>query len=170
MFRLRTRILCAKHWQPNTADGDDYVGHMEVTGNECEACAEERFQQEVAYVKRHEIVIVKLQQAAERLHLNRWQLKVYVAGPMMGYANFNKPAFHRMERTVKRNGFQILSPAHYTEQDYKKHSYEWLIEQGLRMTLEAHAGIFLTGWQQSRGASLEHQTMCLTGRVLCYEI
>ncbi|MBB9724688.1 DUF4406 domain-containing protein [Escherichia coli] len=37
--------------------------------------------------------------------------KVYIAGPMTGYENFNREAFHRAEEALKREGHTVLNPA-----------------------------------------------------------
>ncbi|ECE8819412.1 DUF4406 domain-containing protein, partial [Salmonella enterica subsp. enterica serovar Reading] len=38
-------------------------------------------------------------------------MKVYIAGPMTGYENFNREAFHRAEKALKREGHTVLNPA-----------------------------------------------------------
>ncbi|EEC7734784.1 DUF4406 domain-containing protein, partial [Escherichia coli] len=39
------------------------------------------------------------------------RVRVYIAGPMTGYENFNREAFHKVEEELKREGHTVLNPA-----------------------------------------------------------
>ena len=39
------------------------------------------------------------------------RVRVYIAGPMTGYKNFNREAFHNAEEELKREGHTVLNPA-----------------------------------------------------------
>ena len=39
------------------------------------------------------------------------RVRVYIAGPMTGYKNFNREAFHKAEEELKREGHTVLNPA-----------------------------------------------------------
>ncbi|ENT9927962.1 DUF4406 domain-containing protein [Escherichia coli] len=39
------------------------------------------------------------------------RVRIYIAGPMTGYENFNREAFHRAEEELKREGHTVLNPA-----------------------------------------------------------
>ncbi len=39
------------------------------------------------------------------------RVRVYIAGPMTGYENFNREAFHKAEEELKREGHTVLNPA-----------------------------------------------------------
>ncbi|MDA6694505.1 DUF4406 domain-containing protein, partial [Escherichia coli] len=39
------------------------------------------------------------------------RVRIYIAGPMTGYENFNREAFHRAEDALKREGHTVLNPA-----------------------------------------------------------
>ncbi|EGF7427729.1 DUF4406 domain-containing protein, partial [Escherichia coli] len=38
-------------------------------------------------------------------------MRVYIAGPMTGYKNFNREAFHEAEEKLKQKGCTVLNPA-----------------------------------------------------------
>lgn len=38
-------------------------------------------------------------------------MRIYIAGPMTGYENFNREAFHRAKDALKREGHTVLNPA-----------------------------------------------------------
>lgn len=39
------------------------------------------------------------------------RVRVYIAGPMTGYKNFNREAFHEAEEKLKQKGCTVLNPA-----------------------------------------------------------
>lgn len=39
------------------------------------------------------------------------RVRIYIAGPMTGYENFNREAFHKAEEALKREGHTVLNPA-----------------------------------------------------------
>ncbi|ENM6975340.1 DUF4406 domain-containing protein, partial [Escherichia coli] len=39
------------------------------------------------------------------------RVRIYIAGPMTGYENFNREAFHKAEEALKREGHTVLNPS-----------------------------------------------------------
>ena len=81
--------------------------------------------------------------------------KVYIAGPMSGYEEFNFPAFNRVEELLRESyGYKhVVNPA-------KLHSttdLPWVefLKQDLRELIDCDAVFLLKGWEKSRGATLE---------------
>lgn len=102
-------------------------------------------------------------------------MKIYVAGPMRGYAEFNFPAFHAAAAQLRATGHEVFNPA---ERDNERHGVD--ISKGndsgdeevaakihgfsLRVALaedadwicrHADAIVLLPGWEASRGAKAE---------------
>jgi hypothetical protein len=101
-------------------------------------------------------------------------MRIYVAGPMRGYPEFNHPEFHAATRTLRELGHEVFSPAeHDNANGYdftgKAGAPEDMHEAGfdLRAALgddltwicrEADAIVVLVGWEKSLGAAAEVAT------------
>ena len=79
-------------------------------------------------------------------------MKVYIAGPMTGLPQFNRPAFHQAALNLSFEHHVPLNPAilpdGMTEADY--------MAVGITMLQRADAIFLLTGWQCSAGSRAEH--------------
>ena len=79
-------------------------------------------------------------------------MKVYIAGPMTGLPQFNRPAFHQAALNLSFEHHVPLNPAilpdGLTEADY--------LAVGITMLQRADAIFLLTGWQFSAGARAEN--------------
>lgn len=83
---------------------------------------------------------------------------LYVAGPMTGLPDYNRPAFREATRLLELNGFTVLSP----ERDHgipadQQQTAEWedWMRADLRLVTRADGLALLDGWTRSRGAQLE---------------
>lgn len=110
-------------------------------------------------------------------------MKVYLAGPMRGYPEFNFPTFYKAARMLRAKGYHIFSPA---ERDNERHGAD--ISKGnatgdeaiasaqhgfnLREALgadlawicsEAEAIALLPGWEKSKGAKAEYAAAIALG-------
>lgn len=114
-------------------------------------------------------------------------MKIYVAGPMRGYKDFNFPAFHAASSRLRGQGHEVFSPA---EKDQEVHGKEFakgtdgtlasIESQGfsLRRALKDDTswicdngdGIYLlTGWEHSKGAKAEKALGEALGLKIMYE-
>lgn len=94
-------------------------------------------------------------------------MKIYIAGPMTGYEQWNFPAFFDAEEKLIALGHEVINPAHNDGPDLglalesagtperPNHTWAWYMKRDLPHVLEADALCVLPGWQDSKGASLE---------------
>lgn len=99
------------------------------------------------------------------------EIKIYLAGPMRGIEEFNFPAFHSVERWLKRKGWtEIINPAKHDEENGfdptgltgnedlsdlgfdLREALAWDLDQVARST---HL-FLLNGWENSSGARAEY--------------
>jgi len=101
-------------------------------------------------------------------------MKLYLAGPMTGYPEFNFPAFHEGARRLREAGYTVFSPAekdidrvgdiftgsdgdvHKLEAEHKEFSLrEALLVDVTYICKEADGVALLPGWEASKGANAE---------------
>ena len=90
------------------------------------------------------------QQAADHDPIGR----IYLAGPMSGYPEFNYPAFHWGAGLLASAGVDPINPAR-TEGREARHGWVDFMRASLRDLADCDGVATLTGWQDSRGAALE---------------
>lgn len=82
-------------------------------------------------------------------------MKIYLAGPMTGLPEFNFPAFHAAAADLRALGHVVSSPAELPPDIGTDRPWSFYMRRGLGMLLECEAIVLLSGWAESRGASLE---------------
>lgn len=80
-------------------------------------------------------------------------MKVYIAGPMTGYPELNYPAFMEAARTLRGFGHTVVNPAELNPQDTP---YVEAMKRDIKGLLECDGLFMLSGWQASKGATLEY--------------
>ena len=88
-------------------------------------------------------------------------MKVYLAGPMRGYAELNFPAFDRATSYLRSHGHDVFSPA---DNDREK-GYDikggidvmrnCIMDDLTYIAREAQAIALLPGWEKSKGVAAE---------------
>lgn len=115
-------------------------------------------------------------------------MKLYIAGPMRGYPEFNFPAFHAAAKRLREQGHFVFSPAEKDEEVHgtgfsKEFTTGDLAEAeskgfSLRRALgddlawickEGEAVYLLKGWEASKGALAEKATAEALGLEIMYE-
>lgn len=81
-------------------------------------------------------------------------MKVYLAGPMTGYPDFNFPAFHERAAEWRAEGWDVFSPAESFGGDTSKPYAEYM-RHDIEAILSCDALAVLPNWQKSKGASFE---------------
>ena len=81
-------------------------------------------------------------------------MRIYVAGPMTGYPELNFPAFHAAAKVLRAQGHHVENPAEINA-DPKA---QWLdcMRMDIARLVTCDAVLMLPGWQNSRGALVEH--------------
>jgi hypothetical protein len=78
---------------------------------------------------------------------------------MMGYPEFNKPVFRAEAARLRALGFEVVNPAELNEGN----DGDWLacmrVDIAAIMTEKCDGIALLEGWEQSRGAPIEHRLM-----------
>lgn len=99
-------------------------------------------------------------------------MKIYIAGPMSGYPEFNFPAFFAAQERLEADGWIVFNPAEKDQEatldpnavktgdakeaiakgfDFRE-AFTW----DMNKVIEASAIYMLPGWQFSPGATAEH--------------
>lgn len=80
-------------------------------------------------------------------------MKVFISGPMSGYADYNRPAFMAAEKLLKDDGFDAFNPA------WMDVGTEWTSKELLNIDICAlshcDAIFHIHGWERSYGAVFE---------------
>ena len=88
-------------------------------------------------------------------------MRIYLAGPMRGYPDFNYPAFHEAAKVLRDMGYDVFNPAEAFDGDqslppstYLRHDFEEIVQR-------SEAMVMLPGWQESAFAL--HEKAARTG-------
>ncbi len=92
-------------------------------------------------------------------------MKIYIAGPMTGLPEFNKPAFHSKADELRSDGYTVLNPAVLPE-GLDHHEYMQIC---LPMVQVANTIYMLKGWEYSKGACMEHDHALDMGLSVIYQ-
>ncbi len=92
-------------------------------------------------------------------------MRVFISGPMTGYAGFNRAEFDAAERMLKSEGHVVLNPAVLTD-GLTQAQY---MDICLAMVRCADAVFMLQGWEASAGARAEHALAEKLGHRILYQ-
>ena len=80
--------------------------------------------------------------------------RVYVAGPMSGIEDFNRPVFNAAAAHLRANGYAVVNPAENGLPDDAPWSEH--MRRDIADLMTCGAIFMLPGWSRSTGATLEH--------------
>ena len=80
-------------------------------------------------------------------------MKIYIAGPMTGLPDYNRPAFHATADKLRGLGHEPLNPADLDLGGRARWQDD--MRATTRLLTQADAVCILPGWEKSRGACVE---------------
>ena len=92
------------------------------------------------------------------------KFKIFIAGPMRGYPNYNFDKFDRFEKLLKDNGIDCVNPGRISRKfkEVEVNNDINVYNEMVRLQQEAqktcNAILLLDGWQWSEGVKLEVKT------------
>ena len=101
--------------------------------------------------------------AAARRQAGRYT--VYIAGPITGKPGYNVDVFAAAERHLTACGHTVVNPTTLHEGPLGSLSREEYMRTDIRALLDCEAIYLLPGWQDSRGARMEHDIAVQIGLV-----
>ncbi|MGL5285661.1 MAG: DUF4406 domain-containing protein [Aeromonas sp.] len=87
---------------------------------------------------------------------------VYIAGPMAGLPNYNRPAFHAVATALTDEGFAVLNPATLPD-GLSEGQYMQICCQMVHVSDRV---MVLPGWEKSEGARIEVQLAQKAGKIV----
>jgi len=88
--------------------------------------------------------------------------RIYIAGPMTGLARWNRPAFELAARTLRAQGWEVVSPIEISDAFGSQNTIvttpgllDTVIDEELAQLATCDAICLLEGWEKSRGAKCE---------------
>lgn len=88
---------------------------------------------------------------------------IYVSGPMSGLPDLNFPAFHAAAAELRALGHTVVNPAEKQSEGDPAMTWADYMRQDLAMMMDCDTIYMLPGWQQSKGATLEHHVAVQLG-------
>lgn len=81
-------------------------------------------------------------------------LTVYIAGPITGKDDHNKPAFREAARLWGKKGWNAIDPLALDADDHSQ-SWDFYMRRDIKLLVDADVIALLPGWRESRGATTE---------------
>lgn len=108
--------------------------------------------------------------------------KIYIAGPMRGYAEFNFPAFFAAQNKFENGGWTVFNPARNdmengfdpkgldgASEELESVDLKAALKWDVDRIFESDAIYMLKGWEHSTGANMEHALAKALGLWIMYQ-
>lgn len=92
--------------------------------------------------------------------------KIYIAGPMTGMPDLNFPAFHGEACWLRAMGNEVVNPAEINADSSAK--WEDCMRADIAQLVTCGRIHMLSGWEKSRGATLEHHIAVSLGMEITF--
>ena len=96
--------------------------------------------------------------------LDRSKTRIFIAGPMRGYENYNFKKFDHTEELLRQLGFDVVNPARISRK-FKESEvnsdiavYNKMVDMQQDAERTCNTILLLDGWQWSEGVKLEVRT------------
>ena len=96
--------------------------------------------------------------------LDRSKTRIFIAGPMRGYENYNFKKFDHIEELLRQLGFDVVNPARISRK-FKESEvnsdiavYNKIVDMQQDAERTCNTILLLDGWQCSEGVKLEVKT------------
>ena len=102
--------------------------------------------------------------------------KIYIAGKMTGLKNYGKKYFNRMEKNLRKKGWEVINPIKISkyislmlDKKIKDIPKEIFMKEDLKHLIECDAILLLHNWVNSDGAKIEFAVAKSLGLEIIYE-
>ena|ERR1700744_4303640 len=94
-------------------------------------------------------------------------MKIYVAGPMTGLPGLNFDKFHSAAQRLRSDGYEVINPAEINP----NLDADWTgcMKEDIKQLVDCDGIHMLRGWENSKGASLEHYIAVALGLSVEYD-
>jgi hypothetical protein len=94
---------------------------------------------------------------------NTGRMVIYLAGPMTGLPDYNRPAFIAEADRLRALGYTVVNPAeldatHPIQDPAAPDAWHQYMRRDIAQLVRCHGIALMPGWEQSKGATLEAQT------------
>ncbi|QBI98786.1 hypothetical protein SEA_BOBBY_156 [Mycobacterium phage Bobby] len=96
-------------------------------------------------------------------------MATYLAGKMSGIEDFNHPAFHAKAAELRAAGEEVINPAEFDAEIGPDQPWDAYLRRDLVLLAErCDKIVLLPGWEDSKGANLEHHVGRQLGMTIVY--
>lgn len=92
---------------------------------------------------------------------------IYIAGPMTGLPDFNRPAFNQVAHELREQGHAVFNPAETRLPETA--TWEDYMREGIVDLMHCNTIYLLPGFEKSRGATIELELAKDLGMTITYQ-
>lgn len=81
--------------------------------------------------------------------------KIYIAGPITGFMDMNKPKFKKVADNLINMGFVPINPHDLDKPGDEAMTHPQYMRRDIKVMCDCDGAVFMPGWEYSAGARLE---------------